>query len=80
LEVDRVSDRLAVSVSKPSRLRLFCSAIAPELANTIAIVRIHHETGPGEYIVSDGMTFGDGFVGWTAAPGRYEIRAVAAGP
>jgi hypothetical protein len=79
LQVARETGRLVVATSKPLRLRLFYSAISPELAGENGVeVICRAADGPTTSVV-DGVIYGSGFVDWHAAAQEYEIQPCAAG-
>jgi len=73
VEVARESSRLVVKLSRPLRLRLFYSAVSPELADKAKIGLICRGADGSAQPITDGVTFGNGFVDWHAAAGQYEL-------
>jgi hypothetical protein len=73
VEVARESGRLLVKLSQPLRLRLFYSAVSPELASRGHVGLLCRRADGSTQPLTDGMVFGNGFVDWHAAAGQYEI-------
>jgi len=80
LKVTRESDRIVVTTSKPLRLRLFYSAISPELADDVTVHLIRRDSDGSRQAVTDSVISGGGFVDWPAAAGQYEITSAEARP
>lgn len=80
LEVKWESDRIVVTTSKPLRLRLFHSAISPELTNENGVDLIRRDSEGSRQAVTEGVISARDFIDWPAAAGQYEITSAETRP
>jgi hypothetical protein len=75
IEVKPAERSLALTVSKPVKLRLYHRKLLPGFPEIAKYVLLHRQSGGDSRELAEGVIWMASYVEWAAEPGAYELRA-----